>query len=166
LMPFRYRFTLGHKGQLHQINLYFPETAYYHLAGFHRVGVSALSNKKRALEAVFAGRVIHAHIVMAGAALEDRWAGICRLKEIIETNRVIFYYRGHEQPGSMIEGDYLITHESVAFFITGETPASIFEQKVRRYETGCPRLVTLQIDREEVTTGEIICLYRSPTYRT
>jgi len=162
LMAYRYHFTLGRKGQLRHISIHFPEVAYHHLAGFHRAGIAALSNKKHSLQAILAGRVTHAQFTKAGAMLEDRWTGICRLKEIIESNRTVFHYRGHEQPGSMIQGDYLMTHEGIAFFIANETPESIFIPKERSYEQGCPRFTTLQICREEARIREIV--YRSPAY--
>ena len=164
LMPYRYHFTLGRKGQLRHLSIHFPEVAYHHLAGFHRAGMAALSNKKKSLETVLAGAVTYEHFKRAGAVLEDRWTGICRLKEIIESNRVVFYYRGHEQPGSMLEGDYLMVHDGVAFFIAGGVPESIFEQTSRRYEQGCPRFVTLQISREEMATSIVTCLFRSATF--
>lgn len=164
LMPYRYHFTLGKKEQLRHISIHFPVVAFHHLAGFHRAGIAMLSNKKKTLHAVLAENVTHAQLIRSGAVLEDRWTGICRLKEIIESNRMVFYYRGHEQPGSMIRGDYLMIHEGIAFFLANDTPESIFEQKNRRYEQGCPRFVTLRIIREEALTGETICLYRSPNY--
>ena len=164
LTAYRYHFTLGRKGQLRHISIHFPEVAYHHLAGFHRAGIAALSNKKKSLQTVLAERVSHAQFIKAGAVLEDRWTGICRLQEIIESNRMVFHYRGHEQPGSMIQGDYLMTHEGIAFFIANETPESIFVPRDRRYEQGCPRFTTLQICREEIVTGGIVYLYQSPTY--
>jgi len=165
LIPFRYHFTLGHKGELRHISLHFPEVAYYHLAGLHRVGIAALSNKKKALEVILLKRVTHEHIIGAGVALEDRWMRICRLKEMIEVNRIIFCYRGHEQPGSMIQADYLMVHEGFALFMAGETPASIFEQRARRYEKGCPRFVTLKIEREDKLTGRKMNLFMSPNFK-
>ena len=165
LMPYRYHFVLGRKGQLRHTSIQFPERAYHHLAGFHSAGIAALSNKKEALRVILTESVTHLHFIKAGMALEDRWIGICQLREIIESNRMIFYYREHEQPGTVIEADYLMTHERIVFFVTNETPASIFEAKDRRYEQGCPRFITLQISREEIATGEVVSLYRSPSFK-
>lgn len=165
LLPYRYHFTLGWKGQLRHISISFPIVAYYHLAGFHKVGMSMLSIKKKALNTVLSGVVTHAHFINAGANLEDRWTGICRLKEMIESNRMVFHYRGHEQPGSVIKGDYLMVFEDFAFFIAGDTPESIFAQGKHRYEQGCPRFTTLQISREDTLNALHETVYTSPSYR-
>ena len=165
LLPFRYHFFLGRKRKLRYVSLQFPEVAYHHLAGFHRAGIAALSNKKKALQVILAEDVRHDHFVNAGKTLEDRWIGICHLREIIESNRMVFYYRGHEQPGTVIKGDYLMLHEGIVFFIARETPESIFIPHCRRYELGCPRFTTLQICREEKVTEEVTCLYRSPSFQ-
>ena len=165
LLPYRYHFALGWKGQLSHISICFPECAYHHLAGFHKVGIEALQNKKWALRTIISGSVTHVHFQGAGAALEDRWEGICRLKDIIENNRGVFRYRKHEQPGSSIKGDYLMMDETTAFFIVEDTPESIFSHRGRHFGKGCPRMTTLQIVREEVASGERELIFQASSFR-
>lgn len=105
LMPFRYHITLGKKGRSSKIFIRFPEVAYHHLAGFHKTSFDALVNKNKALSAVLDRAVTHEHFRNAGYSLEDRWRGICCLKETIETNRAVFHYRARKQRWSSIEAE-------------------------------------------------------------
>lgn len=165
LLPYRYHFKLGFKRKLREIHLCFPQDAYHHLAGFHKVGFAQLKNRKSALDFVLAGGVTQAQFEAGGYSLEDRWLGISRLKKMIETNRMVFYYRGHETIGSSIRADYLMVDEQTTFFIIDHVPQSIFAHQDGRYETGCPRYVTLQIEREDTQTGRQTLIYRSESFQ-
>lgn len=164
LLSYRYCFSLGLKNELYHVNVEFPIIAYHHLAGFHKVGFKQLENKSKALNVVLNGGITLEAFAVAGYHLEDRWSGICHLKDMLEDNRAVFRYRGHERPASEINADYLLFDEQTIFFIASDCPASIFEQKNQHYEIGCPRLKTLQIMPENINENTWLEIYKSPSY--
>lgn len=165
LMPYRYHFKLGFRQKLYEIHLCFPQDAYHHLAGFHKIGFAQLKNRKSALSTVLAGGVTQAQVQSGGYHLEDRWQGILHLKRMIETNQTVFYYQGHEKAGSSIRADYLMVDERTTFFIVDHKPQSIFAHRDCSYEKGCPRFATLMIEREETETGSRTLIYRSASFK-
>lgn len=164
LMSYRYHFTLGHKGTLTQLAVEFPIDSYHHLAGFHKTGFNQLRNKSKALSVILAGGVTAEQIERAGYYLIDRWEGICHLQMMLEENKAVFRYRGHERADSNIVADYLLVDDQTIFFVAADHPASIFGQKGQNYERNCPKLTTLLIEREELTTGNKVELYRAKSY--
>ena len=165
LMMYRYHFLLGRKGQLYRVSVEFPEESFFHLAGLHKLRVEVFKNRKAALQAALSGNT-------AGASTNDpevltRWQSICRLKELIETNRIVFKYRSHEFKGSFIRAEYLLMDEETMFFMCDGYPVSIFgpTNNQRQQAQKCPRLVTLRIAREEIATGEMRELFVSSSYK-
>lgn len=164
LMPYRYHFTLGHKGRITPLVIEFPVEAYHHLAGFHKIGFAQLNNKRKALSAILSGVVTAEQVARAGYCLVDRWQGICHLQAMLEENKAVFRYRGHERADSNIVADYLLVDVQTIFFVAADHPASIFGQKGQNYERNCPKLTTLLIEREEVSSGIRTELYRAKSY--
>lgn len=164
LMPYRYLFSLGFKGKLQVVTVEFPQDGFYHLAGFHKAGLS-LASRKQALTEVLQGALTAARFSAGGYAPADRWTAICGLQEMIEANRAVFRYRGHEQQWSRIEADYLLAAEDAFLFIDDGKPVSIFGRSERAYELGCPKLKTLMIRRETIATGCMETVFRSPSFR-
>lgn len=165
LMPYRYSFMLGHKMKSSYISIYFPEDAYHHLAGFQYSGIAALQNQKTALQIILAKQITHEHFAKEGFQHEDRWQGICQLQNMIETNELIFHFRGHEKVGSNIIADYVIHNPSSFFFMCENDPVSIFGNTGQNYQKGCPRYVVLKTWRENIATLEKTLVYQSPSFR-
>lgn len=167
LMSFRYVFTLGLKRNAYTVRLGFPEKAFHHLAGLHKTGFAALRHGvgKSTLKRVLAGEITQRQVEKAGFSLADRWEGICRLRGMIESNRIVFQYRKSHHPGSIIDAEYLISDQQTLFFISGESPASIFGQRGQGYEKGCARMTVLRIEREDLRCGSVCELYRNPHYK-
>ena len=165
LMPYRYIFTLGLRNKSYTVRLGFPENAFYHLSGLHKMGIAALKRDKAPLQKILEGKVTQEMVRKAGVDIEDRWIGICRLKNMLENNQIVFQYRSNHHRGSIIKAEYLIYDEETLFFIHGESPASIFGQKHQGYEAGCPRMTVLRIQKEKTETGEIEEIYRYKNYR-
>ncbi len=165
LMQYRYIFTLERKGEASTVRVTFPESAYHHLAGFHKASFAALRNKSKSLRTILDAKVTAADFAAAGYAFEDRWSSLCHLQDMLESNQAVFRYRGHERADSRIAADYLLQDDLTVFFIADEHPASIFGQKGQHYEQNCPRFTTLQIVRENVDTGEQVVVYRAASYK-
>lgn len=165
LMRYEYRFTLGHKGKQYSLNIAFPVSAYHHLAAFHKAGFKALENKSKALQAILEEKVTAQNFEEAGYLFSDRWVCICGLQAMIEDNRTVFRYRGHERTISRIEADYFLQDDHIAFFVAEGCPISIFSQKGQHYEKNCPRLTTLLIMREDINTGASTEIYRAKAYK-
>lgn len=166
LMQYRYIFTLGRKGKASTVVIDFPENAFHHLAGFHKASFAALRNRSKSLRIILDGTVTAADFAVAGYSFEDRWAGLCHLQEMLESNQTVFRYRGRERADSRITADYLIQDALTVFFVAENHPASIFGQKGQHYELNCPRFTTLQIIREDVATGVQTEVYRAAAYKT
>ena len=167
LMPCRYVFTLGLKRSAYIVRLGFPEKAFLHLAGLHKVGFMALRHGvgKSALRRVLDGEITQYQVEKAGVSLVDRWEGICHLKDMIENNKIVFQYRKSHHPGSIIDAEYLISDQQTLFFINGESPASIFGQRGQGYEKGCARMTVLRIEKEDLISGSICELYKNPNFK-
>ena len=165
LSAFRYKFLLGRKGQSYELTIEFPASAFWHLAGLHKLRIEAIQIKKHALQAVLEGKVKPVQTV--NPDILTRWQGICNLQELIESNNAVFRYRKHEFYGSNIRAEYLMTDLHTMFFIDENNPVSIFTPTSDQIQqvNKCPKLSTLKIVREKIATGESSLLYISPSYQ-
>lgn len=165
LSSYRYAFLLGRKARLYSLEISFPTECYWHLAGLHKTRVEAFKNRKSALSAILSDDFDSS--IGEDHPLSTRWRGICDLQELIESNRIVFHYRGHEFAGSRILADYVLSNDATMFFIADGVPVSVFDPtEDQRQKLGlCPKLTTLTITRENIHTGERIELFRSPSYR-
>ena len=176
LVKTQYRFALGKKGKLYSFVLLFPVEGYHHLAGFQYArSIAQLANKKSALSMVLSHTVTQQDIVNSGcfSSLEGRLEGICNLPRLIEQNRIVFRYRGHEKPGSRIRAEYLLTHcistqKKLHFFINSKSPGfmvpvSLFDNPNGRYEINCPKVSTLSIEKNYMGNGWV-SLYNTASF--
>ena len=167
LSAYRYHYILGRKGKLYAYTLAFPQEAYKHLAGLHKTRIEAFKVKKSALMAVLSGKVSETDVVEHREELYIRWSRICCLQAMIEANACVFRYRGHEFRGSTIKGEYLIADRNTMFFINDGVPVSLFcptdDQLLQVRQ--CPKMTTLQIQREEIGTGSFNTIFRSPVFQ-
>lgn len=159
LMKYRYVFLLGRKGIAETLTLEFTKEAFHHLAGLHKIGIARTRNKKYALEYILENDDVPE--IENRDILIDRWNCICSLKEMIESNRIVFRMQKKEFPGSQIKADYLMTKEQCIFFIKDSEPLSIFTAREDQLKNAARnlRLTTLKIDREEIDSGTIETLY-------
>lgn len=164
LMDYRYYYVLGHKNKTISLTVEFPKDSFFHLAGLHKSGFAVLANRKGVFQAISDKKVTQDMFIQAGYSLEDRWQCICGLKDLLEDNRTVFRYRGHEHPGSRIEADFLISDPQILFFICDGKPASIFAQSDQGYERGCPPFKVLQLIREYIPTDQSELIYKSTHY--
>lgn len=166
LSLYRYRFLLGRKSQLYRFEISFPDECYWHLAGLHKMHVEAFKNRKKALYTILTGSFRSP--ASANPVLTGRWRGICSLQALIETNKIVFHYSGHEFSGSRICADYVLSNDEFMFFIADAAPVNIFEPNLNQLEQlkRCPRLTTLKIERVHIISGEIVEVFCSPSYHS
>ena len=159
LMKYRYVFLLGHKGIAETLTLEFTKEAFHHLAGLHKIGIARIRNKKYALDFILESKDVPK--IESRDVLIDRWECICRLKEMIESNRIVFRMQKREFPGSQIKADYLMTKETCIFFIKDNGPLSIFTARDDQLKNAARnlKLTILKIDREEINSGVIETLF-------
>lgn len=164
LSLYRYRFLLGRKSKLYRFEISFPDSCYWHLAGLHKMHMEAFKNRKKALYAVLTGAFRSP--TSTNPILTGRWRGICSLQTLIESNKIVFHYSGHEFSGSRICADYVLSNSEFMFFIADAAPVSIFEPTFDQLQqlNRCPKLTTLKIEREHLISGEVIEIFRSPSY--
>lgn len=160
LSEYEYTLTCGRKGVLTRVVIRFPANAYHHLAGFQYARLAILRERKRALDAVLSDKVPYSQLIASGFQHSDRLECILQLQELLESNRFVFRYRKHEHPFSKVRADYLIQMEDIVFFISGDTPVSIFKNDSDDYQRNCPQLTVLQICRTRVKTGETVTVYQ------
>lgn len=165
LAVFKYHFLLGKKGSSYHLTIEFPEESFWHLAGLHKLRMEIFKNRKKALQIILDGSI--GNYSIDDSQIISRWTSICHLKELIESNRVVFKYKSHEFKGSVIKAEYLMVDEKTMFFVREGYPVSIFcpSDDQRLQARKCPSLITLRILREEVSSGIINELYVSPSYK-
>ena len=165
LQQYQYHILLGHRGKTTSLTIEFPSSAFHHLAGLHKAGYERVKNKKNALEYILDEGV--PDNLQLGKMIEDRLLGILQLKQMIEANSLIFRYRGHEFPGSLIDADYLVCDNCYLFFINENYPESIFTPTSNQTEAAkrCMRFTTLKIERERISDGQMEMIYVSPSYK-
>ena len=116
LTEYEYEITGGRKGNTVTVIVSFPQDAYHHLAGFQYARLEKLKEQKSALRYVLDGQVTFDTLQQSGFKHWDRIQGIIKLKECLEQNRFVFYYRTHENPYSRIKADFLFSLEDMLFF--------------------------------------------------
>jgi hypothetical protein len=166
LMKYEYTFLIGRKMKAETIMISFPEERYHHLAGFQKVSFDSLKNRKTALERVLSGKPTHDDFQKAGYSLEDRWMGLCQLKEMIETNRFVFHYHKGKDVNSKIDADYFMINDACYFFILSPKPVSIFKNCDHSYATFGSKCATLQIWRREIQTDVRELLFQSLSFKS
>ena len=164
LTGYRYTFLLGRKGRSCELTLNFPKAAIHHLAGLHKTGLERAKNRKTTLDYILSAADVD---ISPSEDVRARWDAIRRLQTMIESNAVVFRYRGHEFKGSRIQADYLLSGDMLMFFVANGEPVSIFcpTAAQRDQERLCPRYTTLKITRESVDGGYSETLYVSPSHK-
>lgn len=164
LMKYRYRFLLGHKGKAETLVLSFPAEAFHHLAGLHKKEIERTKNKKHILEAILAKP--EDFNACFSEEILDRWECMIHLREMIESNSLVFRLRNGALAGSRIMADYVLSDDIHLFFVRSGHPVSVFtasENKLKNVSR-CLRLTTLKIDREDTETGITETVYVSKSY--
>lgn len=164
LSVYEYTLICGRKGVQTQIAIRFPDDAYHHLAGFQYSRLSALKERKNALNTVLSGGVSYAQLVASGFQHSDRLESLILLRERLETNRFVFRYNPSNHPYSKIKADYLMLFDDIVFFTEGLIPVSIFKNTTVNYQQGCPQLTVLQIRRKHLETEETSITYQREGY--
>lgn len=161
LTEYEYEITGGRKGNTVTVIVSFPQDAYHHLAGFQYARLEKLKEQKSALRHVLDGQVTFDTLQQSGFKHWDRIQGIIKLKECLEQNRFVFYYRTHENPYSRIKADFLFSLEDMLFFTAEGKPVSLFccSDKIN-YLRKCPKYTILRIDRICISTSEKITVYK------
>jgi len=165
LMKYRYSFLLGRKGKTETLVLSFPKESFHHLAGLHKRDIMRVKNKKYALEIILDGEDITKGDF--SKAQIDRWNCLCRLKTIIETNSFVFRLLKQQLPGSKIHAEYVLTDQTVLYFVKTGEPVSVFTAREDQLVNvnHSIRLTTLKIERENLETGLIESIFVSDSYK-
>ena len=121
--------------------------------------------KKHILECVLDGTLVIRNDF--SDEIRDRWECIIHLKEMIESNSLVFRLRKNEFVGSSIIANYVLSDDIHLFFVNEGFPVSVFTARADKLKNlqRCLRLTTLKIERETVETGEIETLYISKSFR-
>lgn len=165
LMHHRYYFLLGHKGKSDSLILSFPKENFHHLAGLHKKDIARFKNKKSALDQILQDdKLIQGDI---SDELIDRWTCICTLKKLIESNNLVFRLHKHRFPGSSIQSDYILSDNTVMFFIDEGEPVTIFTAREDQLNNlnRCLKLKTLKISKENIDDGSCETIFVSSSYR-
>lgn len=165
LIRYQYVFLLSHKGKAETLTISFPKEAFHHLAGLHKKQLERTKNKKHILDSILEDGIPD-QIAVTDEIL-DRWECICNLKEMIESNRLVFRLIKHMLPGSRIEADYVLSDNIHLFFVNDGIPVSVFTawgDKLKNVSR-CLRLTTLKIERRDMENETLETVYISDRYR-
>ena len=96
-----------------------------------------------------------------------RFTGNSRLKKLIESNNLVFRLHKHRFPGSSIQSDYILSDNTVMFFIDEGEPVTIFTAREDQLNNlnRCLKLKTLKISKENIDGGACETIFVSPSYR-
>jgi len=112
LLGYQYHFVLGRKGVKREILLGFNETDFHHLVGIHKLRdlQIARGNRKKVFNDILSGLITYQTIQKSSYADEciSRLSTFQYIEEFLDSNQLIFKYNSKIQPGSLIEGEFLM----------------------------------------------------------
>ena len=174
-----YNIILGRKGNLYNIVLYFPEDAFFHLAGLqHLKDITFPStNKERIYKEILKGNItidnINRSVFYEQFFIEERLENFEIIQKMIESNMITYLINPKEYVKySKIKADYLceyIDMDITYLFLVKESitekykGCSLFTKHDMDYTRGAAKTTTLLIGKSENNLSKTI--YRSSSYK-
>lgn len=178
LCNYRYRFTLGRKGNRKEITLGFSETDFHHLAGLHKLRDIDIARKNRAavFRQILKGQITDEALqksVFFGD-IQSRLEYLPKLEALLDQNQQVFRYNKKVYPYSSIESEFLLKMEEgvvldITFLFLDQTKQgvyycrSFFPMERTDYTKGQMRYTLLKKEKICSSSGEIRLLYNRYT---
>lgn len=180
LLDVRYEFHLGHKNKLHQLELSFTQSEFFHLAGLHKL-IDDTAQLRRLKREIIFQRILNNPVETESllskslyySELQDRLLPLVNLESLLDSEHLIFRYNSNQIPYSKIRADYLISGKldvtDVFVFLVNNLElckcCSIFCKNTLDYTKHQTKYTILLKRKVRQSDGELLYEYLRPGYQ-
>lgn len=176
LLDAQYHMVLGRKGRTVELTLEFTPLDFHHLMGLGKLKdlKIAQQNREQVFLNVVSGLVSEKEVYKSQyiGQVENRFAPLSKIEELLDDNRLIFRYNEKQQPFSSIKADFLLSSpfsgNDIYIFIAEKAHSglyfcrSFFPKESKDYTVGQPIYTLLYKEKITLSSGVKIVQYDRP----
>lgn len=173
LLNIKYRIIIGRKGQLVELEIFFSDTEFHHLAGLHKLRDLRVrtQNRTRVFEDLVNEKICLEDIKKSSdfSQIQNRFLPLSQLETLLDNNNLVFKYSPRNNGMSKIHAEYLLCTPydatDIYIFLDLKDAAnhffcrSFFPKEKTDYTVGQTKYTLLFKEKINLCTGESIVQY-------